>query len=102
VDVPGFKRVEGRKNRAWKAGAESQVKSLCASVGLAEDAYAPRSLVSPAQAEKLLKGYTKADDLADLIEKPKGEPVLAPASDKRPALPPDFNALEEGLNEMLD
>jgi hypothetical protein len=103
IDVPGYKRVEGRKNRAWKEGIESQVKSIMVQAGIPEDEYAPRKLVSPAQAEKLKKsGFDVAASLADLIEKPKGEPTLAPASDKRAALPPDLNALDAGLSMILE
>lgn len=98
VDVPGWKRVEGRKDRVWKEGVEAQVDETLCNLGFGADDIRPRKLVSPAQAEKL--AGKKA--VENFITKPKGEPVLAPASDKRPALPADFTALDSGIDEMLD
>lgn len=83
-DVPGFKVVEGKKNRVWVAGAEERLAAL-----LGERAYV-RKLVSPAQAEKL----ARREVLEGLSEKPRGEPRLAPLSDKRPALPPAFDEVD--------
>jgi hypothetical protein len=87
--VPGYKAVEGRKNRVWKPGAEEHVKKV-----LGKNAYVPPKLISPAQAEKL------TDTLDAFIEKPKGEPRLAKETDKRPALPPHFTDLD--LGDVLD
>jgi hypothetical protein len=84
--VPGYKVVEGKKNRIWKPGNEEEIVAL---VGK-DRAYTPPKLISPAQAEKLVKG------LDPFIEKPKGEPRLAKESDKRPALGPHFDAVEVG------
>jgi hypothetical protein len=81
--VPGWKMVEGRRNRVWKEGSEGFVVSTLEVLGYEPDNYAPRKLLSPAQVEKLLKNK---DVVAGFIEKPAGSPVLAPESDKRPAL----------------
>lgn len=94
-NVPGWKRVEGRKNRVWREGVEKTVVEAADVLGLDLDRIAPRKLVSPAQMEKV------APKLAEqYAEKPRGEPVLAPASDKRPALPPDFT--QEVAGNLLD
>lgn len=92
VDVPGYKRVRASTKRRWKSGVEAQVEAL---VG-AERAY-EKKLVSFTVVEKLVG----KDKVEELVEKPEGEPVLAPASDKRPALGPALPALDEGLEAML-
>jgi hypothetical protein len=79
--VPGWKVVEGRKNRVWKD--EARAISTFRLLGYNEAEFAPPKMLSPAQAEKLLKDR-KA--IADLITTPPGSPVLAPEDDKRPAL----------------
>ena len=90
--VPGWKLVEGRKNRVWKD--EDKAIAALRMLGYNEVEFAPPKLVTPAKAEALLKNKQV---MADLIETPKGSPVLAPESDKRPALagmtPVDFGNL---------
>lgn len=81
--VPGWKMVAGRKNRIWKEGAEGFVTSTLEVLGYSPDQIAPRKLLSPAQVEKLLKNK---EAVAGFITTPEGAPVLAPESDKRPAL----------------
>ena len=61
-------------------------------LGFNLDDVAPRTMCSPAQAEK--KGLSKLVEA--FAEKPRGEPVLARESDKRPALPPAFTAVDTG------
>ena len=87
----GYKLVAGRSVRRWK-DAEAAAEALQARLG--DDAY-QRKLLSVAQAEKAL-GKAKAKELADLIEKPEGQPALAPESDKRKEIkvgcqPDDFD-----------
>lgn len=77
---PGYKLVEGRSNRRWDGDVESDLLRI-----MGDDAYAPRALLSPAQAEKAL-GKKRAGEIADLIIKPRGAPTLAPESDPRPAI----------------
>jgi hypothetical protein len=82
TEVPGWKLVEGRKNRKWIDGVEVRVQAHLRNLGYNEEEFAPRKLVSPSQAEKLVgKGSLDA-----FIDKPVGAPTLAPVSDKRPAL----------------
>jgi hypothetical protein len=89
-EVPGFKRVRGRKNRVWKdaKGGIAALKKL----GFKEDDYNPRELLTPPAAEKLI-GRGGKELLAKFIETPEGEATLAPVTDPRPALPGDFEAL---------
>jgi hypothetical protein len=94
--VPGWKLVEGRKNRAWRAGIENTVIDNAHMLGFDLDKVAPRKLCSPAQAEKL--GLSQL--VEGFAEKPRGAAVLAPESDKRPALAPDFDVMDAG--HLLD
>jgi len=83
-----FKLVEGKSNRQWKD--EEAAKQLLRNHLIAEQTNPPGALISPAQAEKLLKGIelsTKFENrFANLIVKPPGKPSLVPVTDKRPAL----------------
>lgn len=87
--VPGYKLVEGRSNRAWKS--ESAAERLLVNKGVdSTDLYTVK-MVSPTQAESLLKnnGY-KAKELPDILQKlvtkPPGKPSLVPLHDKRPPI----------------
>lgn len=87
--VPGYKLVEGRSNRAWKS--ESAAERLLLDKGVdSTDLYTVK-MVSPTQAESLLKnkGY-KAKELPDILQKlvtkPPGKPSLVPLHDKRPPI----------------
>lgn len=76
--VTGFKLVEGRSVRQWK----DEGKAIPELLRLIDaEAMYTKKLISPAQAEKLLKKNKSA--IADLIEKPEGKPTLAFESDAR-------------------
>lgn len=85
-----YKLVAGKSNRQWID--EDKAVEVLAEV-LEADEYFPRTLVSPAQAEKLLKSRGAPDGFSDrfesVITKPAGNPTLVPVDDKRPAL--EFN-----------
>lgn len=87
--VPGYKLVQGRAgNRTWKDPAAAA--SLLESCGLSKDQIYAKKLVSPAQADKLLKKSGKMTDkqaaaYSGMIIKPAGAPVIAEDSDPRPA-----------------
>jgi hypothetical protein len=76
VDI-GYKIVAGKASRSWKdeKAAESWLSML-----LDDEAYT-KKLLSPAQAEKLLKGDAKAA-VKELVEEKRGN-TLVPLSDKR-------------------
>lgn len=86
-EVPGFKLVRGKSNRAWGA-EEDAVKKALRSVKLKVDQYMPRSLVSVAQAEKLVGGKKAfaVDKFQKLVTKPEGKKTIAPVTDPRPAI----------------
>lgn len=85
--VPGFKLVTGKQgNRAWSddALAEEMLKSF----RLKQEQMYSQKVISPTQAEKLLKKesprrWTKVEAL---ITRADGKPTIAPESDPRPAL----------------
>lgn len=87
--VPGYKLVQGRAgNRTWRDPAAAA--SLLESCGLSKDQIYAKKLVSPAQADKLIKKSGKLTDeqaaaYSDMIIKPAGAPVIAEDSDPRPA-----------------
>lgn len=78
----GWKFVEGRTMRRWKSDS-SIVEALTADGIPDEQIYAPQKVKSPAQIEKIMG----AAWTSQYAEKPKGQPSLAPITDKRPALP---------------
>lgn len=86
--VPGWKLVEGKSNRRWVN--DDQAKKLLTNHLSMEQIRPPGDVISPAQAEKELKGIplsTKFENrFKQLIEKPAGNPTLVPLDDKRPAL----------------
>ncbi len=87
TDVPGFKLVEGRRGaRAWtdeQAAEDMLRKQFRLTI---EEAYNLK-LISPTQAEKVLKESPKRwAKVQALIAQSTGKPSVAPASDKRQAL----------------
>ena len=83
IEFPGYKLVEGKSNRQWSDDGAAAVR-LADLIGN-DKTYAPRKLISPTQAEKIL-GKKGAAEIADLITKPSGAPTLAHETDKRPAI----------------
>ena len=85
--VPGFKLVTGKQgNRAWRNEVEAE--ELLKSFRLKQDQMYSQKVISPTQAEKLLKKesprrWTKVEAL---ITRSDGKPTIAPESDPRPAL----------------
>ena len=86
--IPGaagaYKMVAGRSDRKWANEYDAEVFMVKA---FGKDAH-EQKLLSPAKAEALFKARNldKAM-LAPYIIKPQGKPTLAPATDKRVALP---------------
>lgn len=89
VEIPGYKLVRGRANRAWKPDAD--VVEALRSLGIPETsifpppaAPAPRSV---AQLEKEVGKKVFADKIApSLVVTPAGTPALVPDSDPRDAM----------------
>ena len=80
--IEGYKLVEARKNKAW-ADPDKAYEVLKEKFD--EDEFAPRKLITPTQALKLV-GKKNESLLDDLWNIPQGEPVFVTISDKRPAI----------------
>lgn len=82
--VPGYKLVYGRSNRAWadeKAAAHFLAEQL-----EPEEMYDVK-LITPAKAEdKLPREFKKDDRFQCLITKPEGKITMVPEDDKRPPI----------------
>jgi hypothetical protein len=93
---PGLKLVDGRGSRGWsdKAVADRYLKSR---LGAARKTIP--ELISPAQAERLLKaaGKLNKEALAGLITTTVNSKNIVPADDKRPALVVDVGFYDETL-----
>lgn len=93
---PGFKVVESRTKRRYTD--EEAVATAAKAAGFM-DIY-KRSLITITEMERLMGKQTFKEVLGDLVEKPAGQPVLAPVADKRPAInitsaANDFNVSED-------
>jgi len=96
VAYPGFKLVPRKSNRKWidEKKAEKEIGGI---LGLA--AYAPKKLLSVAQAEKVLaKGKLRVPE--NLYEKPDTGLTVAPLTDKREAVVPK-TAIEFIKNDTM-
>jgi hypothetical protein len=89
--IPGFKLVEKSTHRRW-SDADAGLRFL-ARQGLKMDERTTRKIISPAQAEKKLKGNKRGlKTLQKYIVKPEGAPKLVPVADKRPEIPTSLEA----------
>ena len=77
----GYKLVEGRSTRSWQ---DEKQAAIVLESKLDKDVLYTQKLISPAQAEKLLK--TQKSLLDGLVNKSEGKPTLVPSCDKRPSL----------------
>lgn len=102
-EIPGYKLVEGRSNRKFNHTEPEIVDAVELMFGLDRSDLYEEVFTTPTKLESKLKkaGY-KAAELASymplLVYKPAGKPVLAPVTDKRPAL----NQLVDDTFEDLD
>tara|TARA_R110000868_G_scaffold151117_4_gene374750 strand:- start:7537 stop:8505 length:969 start_codon:yes stop_codon:yes gene_type:complete len=85
--TPGFKAVEGRRgNRQWVDEAFAE-EVLVAALG--DGAYAPKKVMSPAQAEKAVKKYAKGGNPENVLPptvQAQGRPCLVSEDDERPSI----------------
>lgn len=84
--VPGYKLVQGKQgNRAWTD--ETTVEEVLKNMRLKQDEMYHRKLISPTDAEKMLKAEPRRwKKLEEFITRSPGKPSVAPESDKRQAL----------------
>lgn len=114
VPMPGLKLVNGRTSRSWRLSEDEMAEKLV-KLGIPKGAIYETKLVSPAKAEKLT--WKKRDgtevqlskrqlDLLDkeYVAKTLGKPVVALASDSRPAVQmnaaPLFSAVEKPADTL--
>lgn len=88
-EVPGYKLVQGKAgNRKWSD--EGQADKLLKGWKVPAEYRYNKTLISPTQAEKLVKLKTLSaeqwDKLGAVITREPGHPTVAPLSDKRPAI----------------
>jgi hypothetical protein len=95
IEVPGWKIVEGKSNRCWVS--ETETEKWLTKHKIAKGTMYEKTLLSPAQAEKLFKGDEKKE-VGALARKPPGRPVLAHISDKR--MP--FNPVADDFDHFDD
>lgn len=85
--IPGMKVVEGRSRRRFID--ETKARRGLVDLGLTEDQLVQISMVSPAQAEKLLRkkgmpGDAIKEVFKAMVVKPPGKAILVPSTDRRP------------------
>jgi hypothetical protein len=98
VDVPGRKLVQKVGHRKFTGEHEKVAAKLFDIAYISYDECMPRSLISPSEAEKLIKAKLKGTtqkktsalvQLEELVERPgSGNLDLVPLDDKRPAVDP--------------
>jgi hypothetical protein len=97
--LPGFKLVNKQGRRAWLPGKTDEIAETLMAYDIPYDDVAPREIVSPSEADKLVKSALKdkpketiaaaVKNLADLQDKPGSREVtLVSADDRRPAVDP--------------
>jgi hypothetical protein len=80
-EIPGYKLVAKGARRKWRD--EEAALDWMKSQGVSINYAIKEQLISPAQAEKLVRDKT---GLADLVIQESSGPTLVPASDRRPAI----------------
>lgn len=100
--VPGYKLVIGKQgNRAWSS--EETAEATLSAMRLKKEEMYNFKLISPTQAEKLLKKESprRWTKLEAIISRAEGKPTIAPEADPRPAhiVNPenDFENVDESL-----
>ena len=82
-EIPGWKLVEGRSNRAF-TDVDAAVRKLV-DAGYDEALIYDRKPKTLSELEKMLGKKTFAELLSECVTKPKGKPTLVLASDRREA-----------------
>jgi hypothetical protein len=99
--IDGWKLVQKRATRKWTD--EDKAEAFLAEAGVPSDVRAVKNVISPAEAEKVLKRL-KAGEIPDsLVSKISSGTTLATADDKRPAVETSVTALQrlaDGLAAM--
>lgn len=101
--VPGFKLVQGQGGHRYLTDADAAI-SICKRARLKPDEYLKSSLVGVPALVSLCEagriGPRLAKDLAALISRPEGAPVVVPEKDKRPAVQVLKTAQESDFDDL--
>ena len=84
AEIPGWKAVEGRSNRAWID--QDKAFELAQENGVEEAMLWERKPVTLTRVEELMKKKVFAEVMVDVVAKPPGKPALVKESDKREAI----------------
>lgn len=98
-EVPGWKAVEGRSQRAF-----TDVDAAFAALkegGIAEEVLWERKPLTLAQVEKTVGKKTFTELVGPMVVRQPGKPALAPESDRREAITNQVSA-EEAFSEIID
>lgn len=101
--VPGLKPVDTVGNRAWSIKDEAKIRGLLQTYGLKKKDCEVVKLISPTQAEKLLKkvnpeGYVQLEKEA--VDRPEGKPKVVLESDKGQSIAPQGFSDEEEEEDL--
>ena len=86
-EIPGWKAVEGKSNRAF-TDESAAIQKLKDSGYEEEKLYKPKEALSLSNLEKLVGKKKFAELVGEFITKPHGKPTLASENDKRAAYSP--------------
>lgn len=95
--VDGYKVVEGRSTRKVKDSA-GLVNALRGHDFKDDDIFKPRELRSLTDLERLVGKKVFATEYGGFLERPKGKPTIAPASDKRP----EYSTISEDFSHIIN
>lgn len=99
IEIPGWKAVEGRSNRAFTD--VDKAFEVLKKNGTEEVMLYERKPLALTKVEDLLGKAKFKELLADYIEKPPGNPALAPEKDKREAIK-NMISPEEAFQEPIE
>jgi len=91
-EIPTYKLVYGRSIRAWES--QSEAEELLLNKGIDTEELYTKKFKSPTQMEKILDPKIW-DDVKELVFKPTGKITLAPETDGRSSVSPDYEAAKE-------
>lgn len=101
--IPGWKLVAGNGKRDW---ADEEKGAQLLKNKFSTDEIYEKKLISVAKAEKLLKGQDLSKKFQsrwnELVVRKEGQPLLVPESDKRQALTPAVDLLEDVTPEPAE
>jgi len=86
VKFAGFKLVEGKSNRRFKANTEAEITTRLKKLGFSPTAFSKNQLIGIIEMEGLLGKERFERELGKFIEKPPGTPTLVPITDRRHAI----------------